>query len=73
MSFLMYVKHMGRGGKIISKSKIFKNDAKKLKLTPKMEHIKSFRRHKKKIVMISIIDYVSTFSAKNYKKLLNFT
>ena len=45
---LMYVKGMGRG-KITPQSKIFKNDPKKLKLTPKLEHIKIFPKHKEKI------------------------
>ena len=48
MGFLMYVKHMGRD-KITPRSKNFKNDAKKLKLTQKLEHIKSFPKYKEKI------------------------
>ena len=38
------------GGKITPpQSKIFKNDPKKLKLTPKLEYIKIFPKHKEKI------------------------
>ena len=37
------------GVKITSHSKIFKNDPKKLKLTPKLEHINIFPKHKKQI------------------------
>ena len=49
MGFFMYVKRVG-GGKITPpQSKIFKNDPKKLKLTPKLEHIKIFPKHKEKI------------------------
>ena len=44
----MYVKRMG-GGKITPpRSKIFKNDPKKLKLTPKLEQIKNFPKHEEK-------------------------
>ena len=62
------------GGKITPppQSKIFKNDPKKLKLTPKLEHIKIFPKHKEKFALIPIFDDVSTFLAKNYKKWQNF-
>ena len=63
MGFLMYVKQMGEGG-ITPKSKIFKNDAKKLKLTPKVEHNKSFPKWKEKFAPITIFDDVSSFLEK---------
>ena len=43
----MHVK--GMGGVKLPPSKIFKNDPKKLKLTPKLEHIKIFPKHKENI------------------------
>ena len=67
MGFSMYVKRMG-GGKITPQSKILKNDPKKLKLTPKLEHIKIFPKHKEKFALIPIFDDVSTSLAKNQKK-----
>ena len=55
-------------GKITPQSEIFKNDAKKLKLSQKVEHIKSFPKHKEKIALLTIFDDVNIFAAKNYKK-----
>ena len=46
--FFRYIKD-GGGVKLPPQSKIFKNDPKKLKLTPKLEHIKIFPKHKEKI------------------------
>ena len=65
MGFLMSVKGMGRGKITPPQCKIFKNDPKKPKLTPKLEHIKIFPKHKEKICSDP---YVSTFLAKNHKK-----
>ena len=50
MGFLVYIKEMGKG-KITPppQSKIFKNDPIMLKLTPKLENIKIFPKHKEKI------------------------
>ena len=57
------------GGKITPpQSKIFKNDSKKLKLAPKLEHIKIFQKHKEKFALIPIFDDVSTSLTKNQKK-----
>ena len=57
---------MGRG-KITPQSKIFENEAKKLKLTPKLEHIKSFPKKRKEFASITIFDLARTFLAKNTK------
>ena len=49
MGFLMHVKGM-EGVKLPPpQSKIFKNDPKKLKITPKLEHVKIFPKYKEKI------------------------
>ena len=47
---------MGGGVKLPPQSKIFKNYPKKLKLTPKLEHIKIFQKHKEKFALITIFD-----------------
>ena len=53
MGFFMHVKGMG-GGKITPQSKTFKNDAKKLKISHKLETLKKFPKYKKKFVAINI-------------------
>ena len=65
MGFLMYVKRMG-GVKLPPLSKIFKNDPKKLKLTPKLEHIKIFPKHKRKNLLLSLF---LTMSALFWQKI----
>ena len=54
MGFFMYIKGIG-GGKITPQSKTFKNDAKKLKVSHKLETLRNFPKYqKKKIVAINI-------------------
>ena len=68
MGFLMYVKHM-EGVKLPPpQSKILKNDAKKLKLTPKPKNIKNFPKYQEKVFLITILSKVSTFLLKNFRK-----
>ena len=65
MGFLMYVKHMWGGGKITPpQSKILKKDAKKLKLTPKLDYItRALQNKKKKFAPNTSFDDFNTFSA----------
>ena len=53
MGFFMYVKCM-EGDKITPQSKTFKNDAKKLKLTHKLEILRNFPKYQKKNFAINI-------------------
>ena len=71
MGFLMYIKQMG-GGKITPQSKIFKNDPKKLKLTPKLEHIKIFPKHKDKICSDHYFWWCQHFFGKKLQKVAKF-
>ena len=72
MGFLMYVKGMGGGVKITSQSKIFKNDPKNLKLTPKLEHIKIFPKHKEKICFDHYFRWCQHFFVKKLQKVAKY-
>ena len=64
MGFFMYVKGMG--------SKIFKNDPKKLKLTPKLENIKSIPKYKEKICSDPYFWWCQHFFGKKSQKVAKF-
>ena len=56
------------GDKITLQSKAFKDDAKKQKLTHKLENFRNFPKYKKIFAAISILLMMSAlFSAKNQK------
>jgi len=63
----MYVKGMG-GVKLPPQSKIFKNDPRKLKLTPKLEHTKIFPKHKEKICSDHYFWWCQHFFGKKLQK-----
>ena len=68
MGFFMYVKGMG-GGKITPQSKTFKNDAKKLKVSHKLETLRNFPKYQKKICCHQYFLMMSAlFLAKKFKK-----
>ena len=66
---LMYVKSMGV--EIIPHFKIFRNDSKKLKLTPKLGNIKNLQNYQEQICSVQYFNDASTFSAKNVRKCPN--
>ena len=56
-------------GEIISKSKICKDDSKKLKLRPKVQNVKNMTD---KFAAINIFDNVRNISAKKKSKMAKF-
>ena len=70
MGFLMYVKHMGWGK--ITQPKVLKNNAKKLKLTPKQENIRSFPNHKNILLRSLFVVMIYNNSDIIYERLLPF-
>ena len=72
MGFFMYVKGMG-GGKITPQSKTFKNDAKKLKVSHKLETPKNFPKYQKKLLPSIFFDDVSTFFGQKIQKMTNLS
>ena len=68
----MYVKGMG-GGKITPQSKTFKNDAKKLKVSHKLETLRNFPKYQKNLLPSIFFDDVSTFVGQKIQKITNLS